>query len=145
MPIRGATDVAVERRGAVHIHVSIRSALIALAAAATFALTPVPAEAESPGSEYGIGVGCAFVNLLYGPTKILYATGGGIVSGFAWVFSAGDSDVARPIWDASMRGDYMVVPDQLRGRKRLDFIGRSPAPPAATETPWQEESPQEGF
>jgi hypothetical protein len=129
----------------VHIHVSIRSALIALAAAATFAVTPAPAAAESPVSEYGIGSACVLVNLIYGPTKFLYATGGALVSGFAWVFSAGDSDVARPIWDASMRGDYMVVPAQLRGKKRLDFIGRSPAQAEAAGTPWKEESPHEGF
>jgi hypothetical protein len=129
----------------VHIHVSFRPALIALAAAATFALTPAPAAAESPGSEYGLGVACGLANLVYGPVKILYATGGAIVSGFAWVFSAGDTDVARPIWDASMRGDYMIVPDQMRGKKRLDFIGRSPQQEAVSDTPWKEESPTEGF
>lgn len=129
-----------------HIHVSIRSALIALAAAATFALTPAPAAADSPGMEYGLGVGCAFINLVYGPVKVLYATGGAVVSGFAWVFSAGDTGVAKPIWDASMRGDYMVVPDQLRGRERLDFIGRAPEQAGAMGTPWKEEPPTgEGF
>ncbi len=128
-----------------HIHVSIRSALIALAAAATFALTPAPAAADSPGMEYGLGVGCAFINLVYGPVKVLYATGGAIVSGFAWVFSAGDTGVAKPIWDASMRGDYVVVPDQLRGRERLDFIGRVPEQSGAMGTPWKEQSEGEGF
>ena len=129
-----------------YIHVSIRSALIALVAAAIFALTPAPAAADSPGMEYGLGVGCAFINLIYGPTKTLWATGGAIVSGFAWVFSAGDIDVAKPIWDASMRGDYMLVPDQLRGRKRIDFIGRAPEQAAAAETPWKEQpATDEGF
>jgi type IV secretory pathway VirB2 component (pilin) len=130
----------------VHIHVSIRSALIALAAAAIFALTPVPAAAaDSPGMEYGLGVGCTFINLVYGPAKALWATGGAIVSGFAWVFSAGDMDVAKPIWDASMRGDYMVVPDQLRGRRRIDFIGRAPEKAGAMKTPWKEQPAGEGF
>jgi hypothetical protein len=139
-------DVAIERRGHVHIHVSIRSALIALVATATLASAPAPAAAaDSAGTEYGLGVGCALVNLIYGPTKMLWATGGAIVSGFAWVFSAGDIDVAKPIWDASMRGDYMVVPEQLRGRKRLDFIGRAPEQAGAMGTPWQEESRDEGF
>jgi len=142
---RGATEIAVERRGFVHIHASTRSALIALAAAATLAFTPAPAQAESAGAEYGIGIGCALVNLVYGPVKILYATGGAIVSGFAWVFSAGDTDVAKPIWDASMRGDYAVMPDQLRGRKPLEFIGRSPEQAGARDTPWQDESQDEGF
>ena len=139
-------DIAIERRGYVHIHVSIRSALIALVAAVAFASTPAPAaEADSAGMEYGLGVGCTFVNLIYGPTKMLWATGGAIVSGFAWVFSAGDIDVAKPIWDASMRGDYMVVPDQLRGRKPLEFIGRAPEQAGAMGTPWKEEPRDEGF
>ena len=74
---RGATDVAVERRGTVHIHVSIRSALIALVAAATFALTPAPAAAaDSPAVEYGLGISWGLINLIYGPTKTLWATGG---------------------------------------------------------------------
>jgi hypothetical protein len=129
----------------VHIHASTRSALISLAAAAMFTFSPAPANAESPGAEYGIGVGCAFANLVYGPVKVLYATGGAIVSGFAWLFSAGDTDVAKPIWDASMRGDYVIVPDQLRGRKQLEFIGRSPEQIRAMETPLQEEPHGEGF
>jgi len=110
----------------VHIHTSIRSALIALAVTATFALTPASANARSAAAEYGIGISCVLVNLVYGPAKALYATGGGIVSGLAWVFSAGNSDVARPIWDASMRGDYTLAPDQLLGRRPFTFIGRSP-------------------
>lgn len=130
-----------------HIRVSSRSVPIALAAAVTLALTPVSAAAaDSPGMEYGLGAGCAIINLVYGPVKVLYATGGAIVSGFAWVFSAGDTGVAKPIWDASMRGDYMLVPDQLRGRKRVDFIGRAPEQAAAAGTPWKEEPPTgEGF
>ena len=150
---RGATEVAVERRGHVHIHASIRSALIALAAAAMFALTPASATAESAGAEYGIGLGCALVNLVYGPVKVLYATGGAIVSGMAWVFSAGDSEVARPIWDASMRGDYALVPDQLKGKRPIVFIGRSPEhvrmmePPPLEDAPDEvlEDAPDEGF
>jgi hypothetical protein len=120
--------------------------VIALAAAAAFALTPAPAAAaDSAGTEYGLGVSCALINLIYGPTKMLWATGGAVVSGFAWVFSAGDIDVAKPIWDASMRGDYMLVPDQLRGRQRIDFIGRAPEQAGAMETPWKEEPRDEGF
>jgi hypothetical protein len=121
--------------------------LIALAAAVMLASTPVPAAAaDSPGVEYGLGVSCSLINLIYGPTKTLWATGGAIVSGFAWVFSAGDIDVAKPIWDASMRGDYMITPEQLRGRERIDFIGRAPDQEAAAGTPWKEETPTgEGF
>ena len=109
-----------------HIHTSTRSALIALALTGTLALTPASAKAESAAAEYGIGISCVLINLVYGPAKAVYATGGGIVSGLAWIFSAGNTDVARPIWDASMRGDYTLVPDQLLGRRPITFIGRSP-------------------
>jgi hypothetical protein len=45
-----------------------------------------------------------------------------------------------------MRGDYVIVPDQLRGRERIDFIGRVPEQAGAMEeTPWQEPSTNEGF
>jgi type IV secretory pathway VirB2 component (pilin) len=129
----------------VHIHASIRSALIALAATAMFAFTPAPAAADSAGKEYALGAGCALINLVYGPVKLLYATGGAIISGFAWAFSAGDTDVAKPVWDASMRGDYMIVPDQLRGRKGIVFIGRSPEQIRASDAPMQDEPHDEGF
>jgi type IV secretory pathway VirB2 component (pilin) len=129
----------------VHNHISIRSALIALIAAATFVFTAAPARAESAGSEYGIGFTCALGNLIYGPVKIIYATGGAIVSGFAWAFSAGDMDVVEPVWDASMRGDYVIEPDHLRGRKPLAFIGRSPEQARVMESESRSEVYDEGF
>lgn len=133
-----------------HNLASFRPALVALAAAVTFAMTPAPSAAESVGEEYAIGLGCGIANLIYGPVKILYATTGAIVSGFAWALSAGDMDVAKPIWDASMRGDYMIDPDRLLGRKPIEFIGRSPEhvrvmEPASEEEEEEEEFRDEGF
>jgi hypothetical protein len=142
---RGATEVAVERRGQVHIHASTRSALIALIAAATIVSTPVLARAENVGAELGIGTACALSNLIYGPLKVLYAMGGALVSGLAWGLSAGDTDVARPIWDTAMRGDYVIEPDHLRGRKPLEFLGRLPTHRRAMDPPPPEESIVEGF
>jgi hypothetical protein len=145
MALSRATEVPIERRGHMHINASNRSVLIALAAAAAFAFTPASAMAESAGAEYGIGVGCVLVNLVYGPAKVLYATGGAIVSGFAYVFTAGNSEVARPILNAAMRGDYVLVPDQLKGKKPIVFVSRSPGYVRATEPRPLEDSPDEGF
>jgi hypothetical protein len=133
----------------VNIHTSTRSALIALAVTTTFALTPASAKAESAAAEYGIGISCVLLNLFYGPAKALYATSGGIVSGLAWAFSGGNADVARPIWDSSLRGDYTLVPDQLLGRRPITFIGRSPEhlevmEPAPLED-FEDEEVDEGF
>ena len=68
-----------------------------------------------------------------------------IVSGFTWVFSAGDMDVVEPVWDASMRGDYVITPDHLRGHKPLAFIGRSPEQVRAMPPESRGERYDEGF
>jgi hypothetical protein len=127
------------------INASNRSAMIALAVAAAFTFTPASATAESAGAAYGIGIGCVLVNLVYGPAKVLYATGGAIVSGFAYVFTGGDSEVVRPIWNAAMRGDYALVPDQLKGKKPIVFVSRSPGDVRATQPLPLADSPDEGF
>lgn len=128
-----------------YIQASTRSALIALTAAAMFAFTPVSAKAENAGVEFGIGTACALSNLVYGPLKIVYAMGGAIVSGLAWGLSAGDTDVARPIWDTAMRGDYVIEPAHLRDRKPLEFFGRSPSHRRVMDPPPPEEPLVEGF
>jgi hypothetical protein len=76
--------------------------------------------------EAGVGFGSALVSLVYGPTKILYATGGVLVGGLAFLFSGGDSEVAQVILTPSVRGDYVVTPAQLRGQEEIEFFGRKP-------------------
>jgi hypothetical protein len=99
--------------------------LVALGLAGAL-LAPVGARAESAGREFGIGATCALGNLFYGPVKLLYASGGGLIAGAAWLFSGGDGEVAGPILDASVRGDYVIMPDHLRGQRDLEFVGRNP-------------------
>ena len=89
---------------------------------------PSTATATSAGSEAGWGAGSAILSLLYAPTKVVYAIGGTVIGGFAWLFSAGDSDVARAVINPAVRRDYVVTPGHLRGEKPLEFIGREPAP-----------------
>jgi hypothetical protein len=126
----------------VHFPHSLRSMLLAAVAALALALAPATSRAEDLGNEAGLGAAAALGSLLYAPVKLIYAMGGGLTAGLAWVFSAGDSDVVNPIIDASLRGDYVITPDHLRGERPVEFIGRSPAqntarqdePPASDET-----------
>lgn len=99
-----------------------RAAVLAL----FMATAPMAAQAESPAAEFGIGTATVVANLFYGPTKLLYAIGGGLVASIAYVFSGGDVAVARPIVDASLRGDYFVSTSHLRGQSDLEFVGRRP-------------------
>lgn len=110
--------------------VSARRALLALTVAVALVASVGPAAAqEDPmptGAAAGYGIGSAFCTLLYAPVKLIYAGGGALVSGAAWLFSGGNSSVMGPILNASVRGDYVVTPDHLRGRDNLEFVGRSP-------------------
>jgi len=92
-------------------------------------------------AHYGLGVGAAICSLVYGPVKIVYATLGTITSGLAWVLTGGRTDVAREIITASVRGDYVVTPENLAFNEPLVFTGREGAldepPPADDSTQWQ--------
>lgn len=106
---------------------SIRLAGAALGLAAACALAPASALAEETDTPEGAGMGAAsmFATLLYGPAKLVYATTGSIVAGLAYGLTGGNADVAMPIFESSVYGDYYVTPDQLRGEKSLEFVGRT--------------------
>jgi hypothetical protein len=108
--------------------------------------------AEEVGKESGIGAAAAVSSLLYGPAKLLYATGGAIVGGLAYAFTAGDTEVAGKIFTRSLRGDYVITPAILTGNDTLEFIGRdlpdttsptasvaaAPPPPAYEDTEYDD-------
>jgi hypothetical protein len=104
-----------------------RSLCAALVAAALLAgAAPARAEQDSMAAEAGLGVASALVSLVYGPAKMMYALGGTLVGGLAFLLSGGNHDVADPILQASVRGDYVVTPRHLTGDEEWEFIGRSP-------------------
>lgn len=83
-----------------------------------------PAAAEGSFIENaGIGLGTALVNVLYIPAKFTYATVGGLIGGFAWILSLGDTDTAMGVWEPTMGGSYVVTPSMLRGDDPIEFSG----------------------
>lgn len=109
----------------------------ALALGAALSATPVHADEANSGQtvdgEAGLGIAAGVVSLVYTPAKVLYALGGGAVAGMAYLASAGDQDVTEPILTPSLRGDYVVTPEHLKGERSLEFFGRNPH--AAGTTP----------
>lgn len=95
-----------------------------------FTCGPVQAEegGESTVEEAGLGVASAILTVPYGVSKMLYAGMGGVVGGFAWVLSGGDTEAAEPVWDASLNGTYVITPEHLRGKKAVRFFGRPSSP-----------------
>jgi len=100
-------------------------ALFVLVATSMLAAAPALAE-DSTAKEGGLGMAAAITTLVYSPLKLVYAIGGPPASGLAWIFSGGDSSVARTVLTRSVRGTYVVTPEHLQGREELEFVGRAP-------------------
>ena len=118
----------------------IRSSIAAVGLAACLSLAGGPAHATDAATNAGLQAGALFTTLLYGPAKVCYAVVGSVVSGLAWTFTAGNSEVAWPIFVNAAYGDYVVTPDHLRGDRPLEFVGRDEA--AATSTAASDKQPE---
>jgi len=128
------------RTGAIAILVPVLLGALLLAAS--------PARAESVVREGGLAAASFLSSLVYGPVKMTYATLGLVGAGFAYAFSGGDHDVAGPVLDASVRGDWILTPRHLTGDEEIEFIGRRPADRAAREgfgDADEEPEPEPGF
>jgi hypothetical protein len=106
-----------------------RGALCALICALAIAMAPsvgIAGEGAGTAKEGGLGTAAALTSLIYGPVKIIYATGGVVIAGMAWMFSGGDSEVASTVLTRAVRGTYVVTPATLTGQEEIEFVGRSP-------------------
>jgi hypothetical protein len=74
-------------------------------------------------SDFGVGIGAVFTNLVYMPVKFVYATLGGITGSFAYVLTGFRFDIAKGIWVPSLGGTYVVTPSMLRGEDPIYFSG----------------------
>lgn len=80
-------------------------------------------QTESGTSQLVTGAACFIVTPVYGAFKLVYAGLGGIAGGLTWVFTGGDSKAAQKVWDASLKGTYIITPDHLKGKKPINFVG----------------------
>jgi hypothetical protein len=110
----------------VSIFTRARRALLVCVVVLALAPQAARAEGERIESEAGFGALSALCTLLYGPVKVLYATGGLLVGGLAWGLSGGDGDVLRAVVTPAVRGDYVITPGLLRGERPIEFFGRDP-------------------
>ena len=100
-----------------------------------------PSSASTEGgtpSDAGMLAMAGLSTLLYFPLKAVFAISGGIVGGLAYVFSGGNEQAAKSIWDTSLFGTYVITPDHLQGNRPIRFLGvadssNSPAPASAPE------------
>jgi len=119
----------------------LRGVVSALVIAGLVSISPATARAAD-AKHVGVGVACAFGNLLYGPGKLILAMLGSLTAGLGYAVTAGDVDVARKILDSSVMGNYVIEPGHLTGEKKLEFIG-NPNPPPADD--WSTTPQNSGF
>ncbi len=102
--------------------------LVACLALSVGTLAPDVARAEprSAPAVFGLGVASAVCTLFYGTAKTIYAVGGTLTGSLAWVLTGGRGDVFRAIVQPAVRGDYVVVPENLLAQKPLVFAGKDP-------------------
>lgn len=74
-------------------------------------------------SSAGMQAAAAVSTILYFPFKAVFAIGGGIVGGLAYIFSGGSEQTAKSIWNTSLYGTYFITPDHLEGNRPIRFLG----------------------
>jgi hypothetical protein len=89
-------------------------------------ITPTLARADFL-EDAGMGTVAVLANVVYMPTKLVYAALGGITGSFAYVLTGANSEVAERVWTPSLGGNYVLVPEQLRGNQPIYFS--APATP----------------
>ena len=89
------------------------------------------------GTPSGVGMQLASVatTVLYFPCKAVYALGGGLVGGFAYLLSGGSEQTAKSIWIPSMYGTYFIAPEHLTGERPVRFVGVAADSDAGGPTP----------
>src|SRR5215831_9636406 len=96
-------------------------------AALSVTLAAAPAGATTYLGDAGWGVAATLANIGYMPVKLVYATLGGLTGGLAWACTAGDSQVASRVWQASLGGTYVITPSVLKGDSGVAFTGTDAA------------------
>ncbi len=88
--------------------------------------SPATAAGNELAQEGGTGALAALATLIYGPVKILYATGGLVFGGLAYAFSGGNTDVLNAVLTPAIRGDYVITPNVVTGNDEWHFLGQDP-------------------
>ena len=83
---------------------------------------PIAARADF-SDDAGIGTATVLANVVYMPTKLVYATLGGLTGSFAYLLTGGNYTAAEKVWTPSLGGNYVLNPEHLRGQQQIYFSG----------------------
>jgi hypothetical protein len=126
------------------IHVAFRAAVIVIIVnlIVIFPRSVLADETSGSSGEEGTGIKVASwaATVPYCLAKGTFAALGGIVGGFAYLFSGGNVETAKAVWTTSILGTYIIRPEHLRGQEPVHFLGQADdnpkgASPAAKSSP----------
>src|SRR5262249_30049944 len=83
-----------------------------------------PAAEESTPQQVAYGAGSGLGTLVYSPLKASFCILGAIASGFT--LPVAGPETAGKVVGTTCRGTWVITPDVLRDRERVDFIGHTP-------------------
>jgi hypothetical protein len=87
------------------------------------AAAPPDNDQPSPMAEGGQGIAAGLATLAYTPVKLAYAAGGLVIAALVYAYSGGNGETVSRAMYAPLRGDYVVTPGHLTGKRKLRFIG----------------------
>jgi hypothetical protein len=67
--------------------------------------------------------GTVLANVVYFPAKVVFAGVGAVASGVAYVATLGRPQPTATIWDASVKGNYVMTPQMVEGKAPVHFVG----------------------
>ena len=133
IPVALGNLLAGNNRNSFRASMLLAIGLLMIALVATPSAVLAEGKATEVAKESGLGAAAAVSSIVYAPVKLIYAPGGLMVGAVAWLFTAGDGDVAEQILTRSLRGTYVITPEILRGEEPLEFVGHD-GDGAASET-----------
>ena len=90
---------------------------------------------ESLPATAGLGLASFLATIPYGVAKIGYAIAGGIAGGLEYLYEGKKTPAVEEIWDSSLGGTYILTPDHLRGKKEIEFVGKTKPQPSPSPAP----------
>ena len=67
--------------------------------------------------------GTVVANVVYCPTKVAFAAIGAATSGITYVATLGRPSPTDTIWNAAVKGNYVMTPGMIEGKEPVHFIG----------------------
>jgi len=84
---------------------------------------------ESTAAQIGYGTGSVVGSAVYFPFKAAFCILGAVGSGFTLVVAG--PKTANKVVSATCRGTWVITPDVVKGKERVEFVGAAPGSEAA--------------